>query len=183
MPLIPTIEAARRYFEEGVRPRVAKWEERTTGAAAIWETAAKSPEAEDAYAKGVDLAVRQQLRLRGLQPITARDFAAAVRGMGTFWRDKALARSAKWGVKFRPYLEEIGRIVPTLPPKIPGQPRENVLNRVVPIAEGLHRLKVGGSSPSPVGGGGTAFTLGQGFGGQTQTVTTSPSPYASPFRR
>jgi len=188
MPLIPTIEQARRYFETGIPGKEAKWEERTTGAADIWEVAAKSREAEEAYAAGVDLAVRQQLRLRGLDPITARDFQTAVRGMGTFWREKAVRRAPKWAFKFRPYLEEIRRIVPGLPAKIPGRPRENVLNRVVPIAEGLHRLKIGASpgaalTPSPTPGASPRFGFGQGFGAATTAYPGAAAAPAAPTPR
>jgi len=139
-----------------------KWEGRTTAAASIWEERAKSREAEENYATGVERAVRLGLRLKGLDPITARNFADAVRGMGRIWSEKAAARRSKWEMKFKPYLEEIKRIVPTLAPRVPGEPRTNVINRVAPIAEGLAALKEAGVG----GGGGYSPPVVGGYGGE-----------------
>jgi len=160
--LIPTIKEVEEFYKAGVEPREKKWEGRTTAAAPIWETAAKSDEAEANYATGTALAVEKKLRLRGLEPWTAADFANAVKGMARFWKEKALARSPKYAWRFKPYLDKIREIVPGLAPKIPGKPEENVINRVVPIAVGLHELKVGGGSPSPSPGG-KEFKLGEGL--------------------
>jgi len=89
------------------------------------------------------------LRLKGLTPVTAADYSAGVSAAVDIYRTKTAAKAGKWGVKFTPFAEFINRIVPTLAAKIPGQVRQNVLNRVVPIAEGLHQLKIRGVA-SPV---------------------------------
>jgi len=149
MAEIPSITDVQAAFSEGVRGRGSKWEGRTTAAATTWEERAKSSEAEENYRIGTERAIQRGLRLRGLQPVSATDFQTSIRGMGRIWEDKATARAPKYGQKFAPYLNEIARIVPTLPPKIPGAARENVINRVVPIAEGLQQLKLAGASPLP----------------------------------
>lgn len=133
------------------------WQQAAVSKADVWERQAKSPEAERNYAAGVQFAVQNQLRLKGLQKVTAQDYAAGVSQSVNVYQQKTAASAGKWAARFAPYAEVINRIVPSLPAKVPGDPRTNVMNRVVPIAEALHQTKIRGAvtgvTPSPLGGG------------------------------
>ena len=133
-----------------------EWSRNAAQAADKWERNAKSAQAEQNYATGVQLAAQNQLRLRGLQHVSSQDFSTAVSGAQDVYAYKVGASVQKWQTKFQPYAEELDRIIPTLPAKTPGQPKENVINRVVPIAEALHDKKIGGAvgrvlGPTPTG--------------------------------
>jgi len=127
------------------------WASRAASEAPKWEQNAKSQQAEQNYAAGVQLAIQNQLRLKGLQEVSAQDFANAVSASQDVYAYKVSTSGAKWQNKFAPYAQTIDRVVPTLAPKIPGQVRENVINRVVPIAEALHQQKIGGVVARTVG--------------------------------
>jgi len=146
---IPTIEDAQEAFRSVVAVRGDHWERRTSASAPIWEAAAKAPEAEEAYATGVQMAVQHRLRLRGLEPWTGAAWAGMVRAKGRYYQEKAAGAAPKWGMKFKPFLEEIRRIVPGLPARVPGDIVGNITRRVTPIATRLHELKVGGAGYSP----------------------------------
>lgn len=135
------VREAARSFTEGVRGKGGKWERRTGEASREWETNAKSAEAEQAYGEGVRLAADQGLRARGLEPVSSGDFANAVAGRGRAFEEGASARAGKWQNKFGPFAQVIDRVVDRLPAKTPGAARENVMNRVVPIAEALQEAK------------------------------------------
>jgi len=146
-------ELATKYSQRAVS-EAPEWYRNAAQAADKWERNAKSAEAERAYAQGVELAVRNQLRLRGLQGVSAADFSSAVSGAQDVYAYKVSVAGSKWQAKFEPYASEIDRIVPSLPAKVPGDVRGNIERRVVPIAEALHAKKVGGAvgrvlGPSP----------------------------------
>ena len=127
------------------------WRARTTAEAEKWEANAKSQQAESNYATAMEYVIQNQLRLKGLQNVSATDFANAVAGAQDVYAYKVSTAGGKWQERFTPYAQTIDRVVSTLPPKIPGQVRENVMNRVVPIAEALHQQKMGGVVARSVG--------------------------------
>ncbi len=127
------------------------WASRAASEAPKWETNAKSQQAEANYAAGVQLAVQNQLRLKGLQNVTAQDFANAVTASQDVYAYKVSVSGGKWQERFEPYAHTIDRVLATLPAKVPGQVRENIMNRVVPIAEALHNQKMQGVAAATVG--------------------------------
>ena len=143
-------EIATKYANRAVSA-APEWARNAAQAAEKWERNAKSADAERNYATGVQYAAQNQLRLRGLQSVSAADWSGAVSGSQDVYAYKVSVASPKWQSKFEPYAAELDRIVPTLPARIPGQPRENVMNRVVPIAEALHAKKVGGAVTRALG--------------------------------
>ena len=161
-------EIATKYATNAVNA-APTWASRAAAEAEKWEQNAKSQQAEANYAAGVQLAVQNQLRLKGLQNVTAQDFANAVSGAQDVYAYKVSISGTKWQNRFAPFAQTIDRVVATLPPKVPGQVRENVINRVVPIAEALHQQKMGGV---------VARTVGL----PTPTGPTPPAP-RYPFRR
>jgi len=136
-------EIAGKYAQNAVNA-APEWARNAAQNADKWERNAKSAEAERNYATGVQLAAQNQMRLKGLQNVTAQDFGSAVSQSQDVYAYKVSGSGAKWQNKFEPYASELDRVVPSLPAKTPGQPRENVINRVVPIAEALHAKKMGG---------------------------------------
>ncbi len=143
-------EIATKYAQRAVNA-APEWARNAAQNADKWERNAKSADAERNYATGVQLAAQNQLRLRGLQNVSAQDFSAAVSGAQDVYAYKVSIASPKWQTKFEPYAQELDRVVPTLPARTPGNPRENVINRVVPIAEALHAKKVGGAVTRALG--------------------------------
>lgn len=148
MAVIPSITDAQGAYTTGTAANAQKWEARTAAAASEWEAKAKSPAAEQAYGQGVQVAVANQLRLKGLQGVTASEFSGAVRGRSGAYREKTAARAAKWGTRFSPFLDTIRTVVPGLPPRVPGDIAGNIQRRVTPIATALHNQKLGGVSPA-----------------------------------
>ena len=143
-------EIAGKYATNAVNA-AGTWASRAAAEAPKWEQNAKSQQAEQNYAAGVQLAIQNQLRLKGLQNVTAQDFANAVSASQDVYAYKVSTSGNKWAQRFEPYAQTIDRVVSTLAPKIPGQVRENVMNRVVPIAEALHQQKMGGVVARTVG--------------------------------
>jgi len=137
-------EIAGKYATNAVNA-APEWARNAAQAAEKWDRNSKSADAERNYQTGVELAARNQLRLKGLQRVSAADFSSAVSGAQDVYAYKVSGAGGKWQSRFEPYASELDRIVPSLPAKTPGQPRENVMNRVVPIAEALHAKKVGGA--------------------------------------
>jgi len=143
-------EIAGKYAQNAVNA-AGTWASRAASEAPKWEQNAKSQQAEQNYAAGVQLAIQNQLRLKGLQNVTAQDFANAVSASQDVYAYKVSTSGNKWMQRFEPYAQTIDRVASSLPPKVPGQVRENVINRVVPIAEALHQQKMGGVVARTVG--------------------------------
>ena len=155
------VNEAAQYYAQGTAANVNKWVSRTSSAASNWEAKAKSPEAEQNYAAGVQFAVQNQLRLKGLQNVGASEWSGAVQGSGSVYQTKTSMSVNKWANRFSPYASVIDQVKTTLPARVPGNAAQNVINRVVPIAEALQRAKLQGiassrpvpmSAPAPTGG-------------------------------
>ena len=151
-------EIAQKYQYNAVNAAPV-WSARASSEAEKWEQNAKSAQAEQNYATAMEYVIQNQLRLKGLQGVSAQDFASAVSGAQDVYAYKVSVSGNKWQEKFSPYAQVIDRVVATLPPKVPGQVRENIMNRVVPIAEALHQQKISGvvartmGLPTPTGPG------------------------------
>ncbi|RLI91998.1 MAG: hypothetical protein DRO95_03155, partial [Candidatus Altiarchaeales archaeon] len=164
--------AAQKYAQ--VTPAAApRWQQRATAAAQVWEQNAKSPQAEQYWAQRVMEAAQNQARLRGLQNVTASHYAQGVQaGTQAYQQKVSQVGATKWQQKFAPYANVIDSVVSSLPPKTTDV-TQNVMNRVVPIAQALRQAKVGGvaaTGPAPAPG----FTPGVGFGPGLGTTPTSP---------
>jgi len=149
------VRQAAQDFQDGVQGKGQKWEREASNASREWEQNAKSDQAEQNYGQGVRNAVENRTRQRGLQGVSAGDFQGAVQGRGRAFEEGAAARAGKWGRKFSPYADVIERTKQQLPPKQPGQARQNTVNRAAPIAESLQNAKrqgVGGGSLTGRGG-------------------------------
>jgi len=147
------VNTAAQYYASGTAANVQKWATKAAQAASEWEQRAKSPDAEQNYAEGVQRAVQYQLRLKGLQDVSASEWASAVQGSGSVYQQKTSMAVNKWAQKFAPYAQIIDRVVSTLPPKVPGQGVQNWLNRGAPIVEALQSAKLQGtmtSRPAPM---------------------------------
>ena len=164
------VNSAAQYYAQGTAANVNKWVSKATEKAGEWEQKAKSPEAEQNYAEGVSRAVQHQLRLKGLQSVSAQEWAGAVQGSGSVYQQKTSMAVNKWASRFAPYAAIIDRVVSTLPPKTPGNGVQNWLNRGAPIVEALQSAKLQGvmtSRPAPM----------------TRTPTTPAGGFGSPFMR
>jgi len=178
------VAAAQGRYAVNAPAAAEYWASRAEAQAGKWEREAKSPASETRFRQALEVVIANQLRLKGLMPVTAADYASGVRGSVDIYRTKTAAKAPKWGARFAPFAEWLNRTVPTLAAKIPGQIRTNVMNRVVPIAEGLHALKIRGvASPvapvaSPLGGGGSP-TYGGGV--TTPTAPTARTPFTTRY--
>jgi len=142
-------EAMQKYAQN--TPAAAqRWANRATARAQIWEANAKSQQAEANYATAMQYVIQNQLRLRGLQNVTAADYSQGVQNSIQVYQQKTSMAGMKWQQRFAPYANIINNLLPTLPPKVPGQPRQNWLNRGAPIAEALHQAKLAGVARVPV---------------------------------
>jgi len=146
--------AAQKYAQN--TPASANfWAQAAQNAAGKWEQKAKSQEAEQNYATAMQYVIQNQLRLKGLQNVTATDYAQGVANSVNVFQTKTANAHMKWQNRFAPFASIIDRIVETLPPKIPGNPDANIDNRVKPIARALHDAKVRGvtagyAAPAPM---------------------------------
>ena len=145
------------------------WQNRAQAAAQVWEANAKSPQTEQYWAQRVMEAAQSQARLRGLQNVSAADYAQGVANSAQIFSQKTAAASGKWQNKFAPYAQIINTIVPSLPAKTTDV-ATNVQNRVVPIAVALRQAKLGGAI--------------SGVGSPTMTPLSPPTPtFGTPFGR
>jgi len=161
--------AAQKYA--AVTPAMAQvWQQRAQAAAQKWEQNAKSVEAEQYWAQRVVEAAQSQARLRGLQAVSAQDYSQGIQVGANVYREKvSTVAPQRWARKFEPYAQIIDQVVATLPPKTTDV-AQNVLSRVVPIAQALRNAKIQGTAP----------VTGMG----TPTVTAAPTFGArAPFLR
>ena len=146
--------AAQKYAQN--TPASANfWAQAAQSKANEWEAKAKSQEAEQNYAQAMQFVVQNQLRLKGLQNVTATDYAQGVANSMNVFQTKTANASGKWQNRFAPFASIIDRVVDTLPPRTPGNPDANIDNRVKPIARALHEAKVRGvtggyAAPAPM---------------------------------
>ena len=160
MPTPINLQQASAKYQSGTAAAVQKWQQNTAGAANLWEQNAKSAQAEQNYATGVQFAAQNQLRLKGLQNVSATDFQQAVSASGSVYQQKTAANVNKWAQRFSPYADVINSIVPSLPAKVPGDAATNVANRVTPIAVGLQQAKLGTTATRQVSGGSSGTSYG-----------------------
>jgi len=161
--------AAQKYA--AVTPAMAQiWQQRASAAAQKWEQNAKSMEAEQYWAQRVVEAAQQQARLRGLQAVSAQDYAQGIQVGANVYREKvSTIAPQRWARKFAPFAQVIDQVVASLPPKTTDVV-QNVLNRVAPIAQALRQAKLAGVV-APTGMG-------------TPTPTPAPAPgLRAPFLR
>ena len=167
---IPSIQEAQAAYQQGTSQRAQRWEQRAAAAAGTWESNAKSAQAEQAYAQGVQLAASQQLRLKGLQPVSAAEFSAAVRGKAGTYQQETARKAGKYAARFAPYLDLLRTIVPALPPRVPGDVAGNIQRRVGGVALPLHQAKMGGA-------GGAVAATATPAGGQLAATPTGTYGY------
>ena len=116
-----------------------------TANAQLWERNAKSPSAEKNYATGVQIAVQNQLRAKGLAGVTASDYAAGVQNNANVYAQKVGQSSDKWANKFSPFASIIDRMTVNLPPRNPAAaPSQNYASRGGPIADALKQARLQG---------------------------------------
>jgi len=155
------LNLAAQSYATNTPASAGKWATKAAQNANKWEQNAKSPQAEQAYAEGVQLAVQNQLRAKGLANVSASEWAAGIQQGQQAFAQKTSQKSGKWATNFAPSAAIIDRIVPSLPPRVPGQPVQNWVNRGGPIATALNQAKLAGatrggsftSRPAPFGGG------------------------------
>ena len=136
---------AQQSYSAGTQANVQKWQANTGAAAQTWFQNATSSQAEANYAAGIQIAINNQTRLKGLQASSAAEFQQGVQGAGGQYQARTQAKSGKWMSKFQPYAQLIDGLVPGLPAKIPGQARQNTINRSAPIGEALQQAKMSGA--------------------------------------
>ena len=134
--------AAQKYAT--VTPQMAGvWQQRAAANAEKWEQNAKSRQAEEYWRQRITEAAQNQARLRGLERVTANDFVAGINAGATVYQQKVQTIAPrKWAEKFEPYARVIDSVTERLPPKTTDV-QQNVMNRVVPIAQALRQAKVG----------------------------------------
>lgn len=129
-------------YKAGATAKGSKWQTNFLGATGI-AAAAASDTAQATYDRKMsDPAVRKvrQIKLKGLSDA---DFQNPVRVGGSgLYTAGVNAKSAKASKGVAPYLDEIARILPTLPAKT-DDPMTNLTQRAGPIVTGLHAKKMG----------------------------------------
>lgn len=140
--------AAQKYAT--VTPAMAGvWQQRAMQNAEKWEQNAKSPQAEQFWAQRVVEAAQNQARLRGLQRVTAQDYAQGIQvGAQVYEQKVSTVAPQRWAQRFEPYANVIDNVVTRLPPKTTDV-AQNVINRVIPIATALREAKLRGAMGAP----------------------------------
>jgi len=125
-----------RKYREGTARAAREWFDAFLATTGIAE-AAKSDKAQQRFeAKMSDPAILKK-RQKRLAELTDEDFKAPVRAAGAaVYSTATAAKAGKARKRVAPFLAEIARIVETLEEKT-DDPRQNVINRVIPIAVGL----------------------------------------------
>lgn len=151
------LNSAMQKYSEATPASANRWAAGAINNADKFIRNATSTEAENNYKLGVERSVQNQSRLKGLQNVTASDYANGVQNSVQIYQAKTAGSANKWANKFSPYAQVIDQTVNTLPPKISGDIAGNILRRVTPIAIALNNRKMQGVStralgvPSPVG--------------------------------
>jgi len=102
---------------------------------ADWQGPASSQQAETNYATGVQAAIADGRRLRGIQGVSNADWrtAAAEKG-GPIIGQRIVLALGKYQTKFAPILQAMNAAADSLPPRTTS-PSQNITNRLVPIVQ------------------------------------------------
>ena len=132
------IEATRRKWEES-HGRVQKAYQEGVQGASGWQENAVA--AEDLYAQKMQEAIAARSRAKGVQAVSNEQWrsAAIQKGAARIGQGMAAAKD-KFASKMGEVLSVIESV--SLPPKT-ADPMANIDNRVKPIADALHRHKMG----------------------------------------
>jgi len=102
---------------------------------------ASSNEAQQLYVQAMQdqkVLARRQKRLKQL---TEEDLNSAMEATGaTAYNNAVVAKADKWEKRVTPYFNLLNQLVPTLKPRT-RDVAQNVANRVLPVAQGLRKLK------------------------------------------
>jgi hypothetical protein len=102
---------------------------------ADWQGPASSPESEANYAMGVQQAIADGRRIRGITAVSNQQWrdAAVSKGAAVIGQ-RVLDSLAKYRVNFAPILQAQNNAAAALPPRT-ASARQNVTNRLLPIIE------------------------------------------------
>ncbi len=129
-------------YKVGVQAKSDKWFKHTSTATGVI-AAGQSDAAETHYNAAMTAVLSNKLRQKGLAGVTDADFQAGVVAVGASgYSSRAQAKSGKFAKKFGPYASTINAVLPQLAPK-GTDPNANIDNRVKPIANALHKQKLG----------------------------------------
>ena len=110
---------------------------------ADWQTPASSEEAETNYGAGVQEAVSNRTRQKGIQNVSNADWQRNASTIGAERIGRGMANaSGKQAAKWAPYRSFLEGV--SLPAKSRNA-TENIQNRSIPIAQGMQDLKRGGA--------------------------------------
>ena len=145
------LNSAVQKYGENTPASAQRWVAGATRNADKFIRNATSSEAESNYRIGVERSVANQSRLKGLQGVTAQDYATGVTNSAAIYQQKTAGAAGKWANKFQPYANVIDNVVGSLPAKISGDIVGNINRRVAPIAVALNEAKMRGVSSRALG--------------------------------
>jgi hypothetical protein len=127
-------------YKSGARARADKWLREYTRTPDKVKKGV-SDDAEKLYAEKVTAAISRKARQKALAKLTDADLNAAAEKVGsTAYASGVEAKADKALKNVTPYLEEIDRLLPTLP-KRTADPMANLTARAGHIVKGLSELK------------------------------------------
>ena len=131
--VLKTKEEAQANFEASIAYIPARYEAGVRKA--DWATPAGSDQAEKNFAAGVQMAITNKLRQKGIRLISNADWqnAAATKGAPIIG-DRIRGALAKWAANWGPLYDTVASKVKTLPPATTDF-RANINNRLVPTVE------------------------------------------------
>lgn len=128
-----------RLYRDGVAGAGAKYQAGVVAAAGEWEAAAKSEEAEEAYAAGVARAAQQKSRQKALQHVSGSEWATAAKEVGA---SNYTAASGRAAAKFEAQIPDIlaaGDAAKAASKAISGATMEQRLRKSTEAAKTVHR--------------------------------------------
>lgn len=128
-----------QLYTAGVQSAGPKYQAGVRAASTDWEQAAKSDNAEAAYANGVARAAAQKSRQKALQSVTGASWAAAAADVGASNYTRAAPQAAtKFQVQL-PTILQAGDAAKAAARAIPGVTMADRLQRAVAAATVVHR--------------------------------------------
>ena len=105
------LNSAMQKYGEATPAAANRWAQGAVNNADKFIRNATSADAENNYKIGVERSVANQSRLKGLQNVTAQDYANGVTASTAIYQQKTAGAANKWATRFQPYANVIDQTV------------------------------------------------------------------------
>lgn len=127
-------------YQRGVQGGSAAYQEGVRGKGAKWQTAATSDAAEQRFAAGMQRAIADKARQKGVQAVSGADWETAAVNLGAQGYAGAAAKAAQNYSKVVQTVVDAGNAAATAAAAIPGTTLAERLQRGPAAATAVHRL-------------------------------------------